>query len=138
AGVPVGVLMGPVIPALTDHEMPSIIAEAVAAGASFAGYVPLRLPHGLKALFEDWLVQHFPDRKEKILNRIREMRGGKLNDGNFGSRMEGQGVFAEQMAKIFEVSCRKAGLKEDARPPLSASSFCVPKKTEAQLNLFEP
>ncbi len=93
AGVPVGVLVAPVIPGLTDHEMPAIVAAAVEAGASAAGYVPLRLPFVLKDLFVDWLTQHFPDRKEKILNRIRAMRDGKLNDGEFGTRSARRGDF---------------------------------------------
>src|SRR5262249_17593543 len=109
AGVNVGVLTAPMIPAINDHEMPRIIAEAVKAGAKFAGYVPLRLPFGVKDLFQTWLEQHFPDRKEKVLGQIRAMRGGKLNDSNFGSRMEGQGIFAEQLSKLFDVACRKAG-----------------------------
>src|SRR5207237_1734549 len=91
AGVPVGVLLAPVIPGLTDHEIPSLIAAGGKAGARHAGYVPLRLPFGLGKLFEDWLEQHFPERKEKVLNQIRALRGGKLNDPNFGTRMRGEG-----------------------------------------------
>jgi DNA repair photolyase len=125
AGVPVGVLVAPVIPALTDHEMPSILAAAVEAGAQWAGYVPLRLPFGIKGLFETWLQQHFPDRKEKVLNRVRAMRGGKLNDPRFGTRMRGEGVFAEQLESLFVLSCRKAGLTAP-RPELSTASFRVP------------
>jgi len=124
-GVPVGVLVAPVIPALTDHEMPSIIAAAVQAGAKWAGYVPLRLPFGIKGLFETWLEQHFPDRKEKVLNRIRALRGGELNDPRFATRMRGEGIFAEQLESLFVLSCRKVGLTE-ARPELSTASFRVP------------
>ena len=123
--VPVGVLVAPVIPALTDHEMPSIIAAAVQAGAKWAGYVPLRLPFGIKGLFETWLDQHFPERKEKILDRIRALRGGKLNDPRFGTRMRGEGIFAEQLESLFALSCRKAGLA-GVRPELSTASFRVP------------
>ena len=90
--------MAPVIPGLTDHELPSIIAAAVQAGAKAAGYVTLRLPHGVGPLFEQWLSQHFPDRKDKVLHRIRAIRGGKLNDPRFSSRMRGEGIFAEQIA----------------------------------------
>lgn len=132
AGIPVGVLVAPVIPAITDHEMPKIIEAAVAAGASFAGYVPLRLPFGLKDLFEQWLTQHFPDRKEKVLNRVRAIRGGKLNDGNFGSRMRGEGIFAEQMRLIFEVACRKAGIN-GRHPPLTAANFKAPAAPQMEL-----
>jgi DNA repair photolyase len=125
AGVPVNVLVAPVIPAITDHEMPQIIQAAAEAGAVSAEFVPIRLPWAVAPLFENWLARHFPDRKEKVLNRIREMRGGKLNDPNFGSRMRGQGIFAEQMGKIFEVACRRAGLpKHEIR--MSTAAFRVP------------
>jgi DNA repair photolyase len=122
AGVPVGVLAAPMIPGLNDHELPNIIAEAVKMGASFAGYVPLRLPYGLKGLFENWIDQHFPEKKEKILNRIKAIRGGKLNDGNFGSRMRGDGIFADQLSQMFHVACRKAGLKGE-RPRVTSEHF---------------
>jgi DNA repair photolyase len=120
--VPVGVLVAPVVPGLTDHEMLPIIAAAREHGASFAGYVPLRLPFGLKDLFESWLSQHFPDRKEKVLNRIRSLRGGKLNDSNFHTRMQGQGLFADQIATMFKLACRKAGMNEN-RLTLSVTAF---------------
>src|SRR5205085_7522071 len=84
AGVPVGVLVAPVIPGLNDHEIPAILSAAVAAGAAFAGYVTLRLPHAVAPLFEEWLGHHFPDRKDKVLGRIRDLRGGRLNDARFG------------------------------------------------------
>ena len=122
AGVPVGVLAAPMIPGLTDHELPSIIAEAAKAGAHYAGYVPVRLPFAVKDLFADWLGRHFPGRKDKVLNRIRAMRGGKLNDSNFGSRMQGEGIFAEQLSRMFVVSTRKAGLF-GKHSDLSTASF---------------
>jgi DNA repair photolyase len=134
AGVPTGVLVAPVIPGLNDHELPPIVAAAARAGARSAGYVPLRLPYGLASLFEQWLAQHFPARKDKILKRIRAMRGGKLNDPNFGSRMRGEGIFAEQIAALFALACRKAGLAGGG-PPLSTAAFRVP--SEAQLSLFD-
>jgi DNA repair photolyase len=99
AGIPTGVLVAPVIPGLTDHEMPSILAAAAKAGACTAGYVPLRLPYGLAPLFEEWLSLHAPLQKEKILGRIRELRGGKLNDPNFNSRMRAEGPYAEHMRR---------------------------------------
>lgn len=122
AGVPVCVLVAPVIPGLTDHEMPQILKAAREHGARMAGYVSLRLPYGLKELFEDWLTKHFPDRREKILNRIRELRGGKLNDANFHSRMRGAGVFADQISAMFKMGCKKAGIG-DERVTLSTDSF---------------
>ncbi len=133
AGVPAGALVAPVIPGLTDHEMPSIINAAAKAGAVSAGYVPLRLPHGVAPLFEEWLSLHRPLQKEKILHRILSIRGGRMNDPNFGSRMRGEGAYAEQMAALFEVSCRKAGLNS-SRPRLSADVFRTPGP--AQLPLF--
>jgi DNA repair photolyase len=134
AGVPTGVLVAPVIPGLTDHELPSIIAAASQAGARSAGYVTVRLPHGVGPLFEQWLTQHFPERKEKVLQRIRAIRGGKLNDPRFSSRMRGEGIFAEQIESLFALACRKAGI--DGRgPSLSSAAFRVP--SDAQLSLFE-
>lgn len=125
AGVPVGVMTAPVIPAVNDHEVPALIAAAVEAGAKFAGYVVLRLPHGLGPLFEDWLLRHFPDRREKVLGQLKAIRGGRVNDPRFGSRMRGEGIFAEQMAALFATACRKAGIAGN-RPQLSTAAFRVP------------
>ncbi|MFY9570266.1 MAG: radical SAM protein, partial [Blastocatellia bacterium] len=102
--------------------------------ACYAGYTVVRLPYAVKELFESWLEEHLPDRKKKVLNRIREMRGGKLNDPNFGSRMRGEGVFSEQIKSMFTLACRKAGI-EGRRPELSAESFRLP--SGPQLSLFE-
>ncbi|MEO8426061.1 MAG: PA0069 family radical SAM protein [Verrucomicrobiota bacterium] len=132
AGVPAGVMVAPVIPGLTDHEMPAIITAAAEAGARFAGYVVLRLPHGVAPLFDDWLTRHVPGKKEKVLGRIRAIRGGKLNDPQFGSRMEGQGIFAEQIASLFTVACRKAGMNERGAS-LSTASFRRPSGDQLQL-----
>ncbi|HUK82611.1 MAG TPA: PA0069 family radical SAM protein [Verrucomicrobiae bacterium] len=134
AGVPTGVLVAPVIPGLTDHELVSIIQAAADAGARFAGFVPIRLPGAVAPLFEQWLSEHMPDRKEKVLASIRSIRGGRLNDPNFGSRMRGQGILAEQMRKLFHAARRKAGIDNDG-PSLSLSSFRRPQR--AQLSLFE-
>lgn len=134
AGVPTGVMVAPVVPGLTDHEMPSIISAAVTAGARFAGYTVLRLPFAVAPLFEQWLERHFPDRKEKVLNRIRSIRGGKLNDPQFGSRMRGEGIFADQIAALFSVARRKAGI-EGKHPELSTESFRRIEK--GQLSLLD-
>ncbi len=133
AGIPVGVLVAPVIPALTDHEMPAILAAAAEAGAGCAGYSLMRLPFGVKDLFEGWLEENFPDRKEKVLNRIREIRGGKLNDPGFKTRMKGKGIFAEQVEALFHVTCRKLGLTRRSWN-LSTASFRIPSD---QLSLFD-
>jgi DNA repair photolyase len=134
AKIPVGFLLAPMIPALTDSDAPAIVEAAVKAGARFGGYVPLRLPHAVKALFEDWLERHYPEKKKKILNRIRAIRGGKLNDPNFHSRMRGEGVFAEQMAELFRLACKKAGIHE-RRPELATDNFRRP--SVSQLNFFD-
>jgi DNA repair photolyase len=133
AGIPVGVMVAPVIPGLTDHEMPAIIEAAVAAGARTAGYVALRLPFAVASLFESWLEQHFPDRKEKVLGRIRSMRGGKLNDSHFGSRMRGEGPFAELIRDVFTLVCRKTGILGRS-PRLSTEAF---RRTGKQRLLFD-
>ena len=112
AGIHVGVLMAPIIPGLTDHEILAVLEAAANAGAKSAGHVTLRLPHAVAPLFEQWLQTHFPDRKEKVLNRLRTMRGGKLYDSQFGKRMRGEGIFADQIDQLFEVARRKAGIAE--------------------------
>jgi len=132
AGVPVGVLVAPVIPGLNDSELPAILQAAARAGAAWAGYVTLRLPHGLGTLFEDWLTRHLPQRKEKVLGRIRDLRGGKLNDPNFGSRMRGQGPLAEVIHDLFALACRKAGIRGRG-PQLSAQAFRRPGGTQGTL-----
>jgi DNA repair photolyase len=136
AGIPVRVLVAPVVPGLTDHEMPGILRAAAEAGARAASFIPLRLPYGLKDLFEDWLQTHFPDRKDKVLNRIREMRGGKLYDAEWGKRMTGEGVFAEQYEAMFTTACRKAGLDLEM-PHLSAAAFRRPHDRRGQMGLFD-
>jgi DNA repair photolyase len=134
AGVPVGVLVAPVIPGLTDHEIPAILAAAANAGARYAGYILLRLPLGVGPLFEQWLTQHYSEKKDKVLGRIRDMRGGKLNDPRFGSRMRGEGPFAELIKDVFSLACRKAGITGRG-PNLSTAAFRRPAGN--QLLLFE-
>jgi DNA repair photolyase len=128
AGVPVGVLVAPIIPGLNDHEMPAILDAAAQAGARFAGYVLLRLPHGLADLFERWLTQHFPESKEKVLGRIRSVRGGNLNDSRFGTRMRGEGVLAEAIRNLFALARRRAGMTGRG-PELSTAAFRRPDET---------
>lgn len=122
AGVPVTVMIGPVLPGLTDHEIPSILERAAEAWATSASYVMLRLPYGVKDLFQDWLSAHYPDRKDKVLNRVREMRGGQLNDSTFGDRMRGKGVYAEQIRAMFRMYRKKYGLDKE-RGALSSAAF---------------
>src|SRR6266568_442247 len=125
AGIPVGIMVAPVIPALTDHEIPTVLAKAAEAGVQYAGYTVLRLPYAVAGLFEQWLDQHFPERKEKVLGRIRETRGGKLNDARFGSRMKGEGPFAGMIREMFILARRKAGIGEHP-PALSTAAFRRP------------
>lgn len=135
AGIPVGVNVAPVVPGLTDHELPEILEAAAEAGASFAGYIVLRLPHGVKDIFSTWLGQHFPDRKEKVLNRVREIRSGKLYDGRFETRGRGEGPWAEHIRSLFRVTCSKVGL--DRPPTLSTASFARPAPPPGpQFDLF--
>jgi DNA repair photolyase len=133
AGIPAGVNVGPVIPGLTDSEVPAILKAAAKAGASFAGHAIVRLPHAVKDLFEKWLEDHYPQRKEKVLHRIRGVRDGALNDPRFVSRMAGEGVYAEQISALFELSRKKSKLAPQP-PGLSAAEFRVPPGP--QLTLF--
>ena len=133
AGVPVGVLVAPVIPGLTDHEIPAIVAACARAGARVARHILLRLPHAVAPLFEDWLARHFPERRTKVMGRIRAVRDGRVNDPRFHSRMTGHGIFAEQVHALFELACRRAGLAHDP-PPLSTKFFRRPN--DPQLALF--
>ncbi|GEM85900.1 PA0069 family radical SAM protein [Meiothermus granaticius] len=136
AGVPVGVLNAPIIPGLTDREIPALVQAAADAGASWVGYNILHLPYGLKDLFVDWLQRHFPDRANKVLGRIRDVRGGQLNDPRFGYRMVGEGPYAEQIRALHRSACRRAGLPR-ARPQLSTEHFRVPGQA-VQPGLFDP
>jgi DNA repair photolyase len=132
AGVPTGVMVAPIIPGLTDHEVPRILEACAKAGVQFAGYTIVRLPWAVASLFEHWLEEHFPDRKEKVLGRIRHLRGnGRLNNSQWHKRMTGEGIFAEQIASLFEVGCRRAGIGE--RPKLSTAAF---RRTREQLTLL--
>ena len=132
AKIPVGVMVAPVIPGINDHEVPSIVEACAKAGAQFAGYVLLRLPWAVAPLFEHWLDEHFPERKAKVLERVRATRGGeKLYDSRWRKRQIGEGIFAEQIESMFDVSCRRAGMGE--RPKLSTAAF---RRTNEQLKLL--
>jgi DNA repair photolyase len=135
AGIPVTVLVAPVIPFINDAELETILEAAREAGAVAAGYIILRLPHELKALFNDWLEAHYPERAERVRNRIRDLRGGKENDPRFGSRMTGTGTYATLIAKRFDLACRRLGLSE-GRPGLDTTRFQPPRADQPQLDLF--
>ena len=133
ADVPVIVLTAPIIPGLTDHEIPDLLAAAARAGARTAGYTIVRLPWAVAPLFSEWLERHAPGHKDKVLGRIGSMHGGKLYDAKWGVRMKGEGIFAEQIKALFAVAKRKAGFRGDV-PELSAAAFRVPTN---QLSLFD-
>lgn len=131
--IPVNVMMGPIVPGLTEHEIPAILKSAADAGARSANFTMLRLPYGVKHLFESWAKEHYPDRANKILNRIKEMRGGKLYDSEWGTRMRGTGVHADHISHMFKLYKKKYGLNN--RIELSTASFNRQAR-EAQMKLF--
>ena len=134
AGVPAGVLVAPVIPALTDHEMERIVQAAAEAGARWAGYVLLRLPHEVGPLFRQWLETHYPERASHVLSLIRQMREGRDDDPRFGHRMRGTGPLAELLRARFHAACRRCGLNTQRSAPLDVSRFRAPAG-ERQLTL---
>lgn len=132
AGIPVNVMVAPIIPGLTEHEIPRILKAAKDAGARSAGYVVLRLPHQLKDLFEQWLVDHAPHAHDKVLHRIASIRGGALNDPRFGVRMRGEGIFADEIEQLFRIGCARAGLVRE-RIELETKHFRVPGPKQSTL-----
>ena len=123
AKVPVGIMMAPVIPFINDHEIETVVDRAAQAGAEFAGYVMLRLPFEVKDLFVEWLEEHYPLKAEHVMSRVREMRGGKAYQAEWGTRMRGTGVYADLIAKRFEVARRKHGLDVSRRAELRTDLF---------------
>lgn len=134
-GIPVGINVAPVIPGLTDHEIPAILEAGAEAGAVRASYILLRLPHGVRKLFEDWLERHLPDRRDRVLARIRETRGGRLYDSRFRVRGRGEGVYAEHIRGMFDVTAARLGLDRAPRS-LSTEGFRRPR-SGPQLGLFD-
>lgn len=132
AGVPVGVMVAPVIPGLTDHEMPGILEAAAEAGAKRAGYLIMRLPYAVKDVFLAWLDAHAPTKKARVVDRVREIRGGQLNVSDWGRRHTGEGIFAEQIRELFNVAARRAGLNQD-RVELSTAHFRPPGGKQLEL-----
>jgi DNA repair photolyase len=136
AGIPVGVMVAPVIPGLNDSEIPAILERAAAAGAQTAGWILLRLPKPVDHLFVDWLERHYPERRERVVGRIRQCRSGHLSDATFGRRMRGQGAYAEQIRALFQTAARRAGLDKQL-DPLSTASFRRPPRSGEQLSLYD-
>ncbi|PTW49934.1 radical SAM family protein [Rhodovulum kholense] len=135
AGVPVRVMVAPVIPALTDPELEAILARARAAGAGAASWIMLRLPREVGPLFSDWLARHYPDRAGRVLARLREMHGGEIYSPDWGRRMRGEGPYAEIVAQRFRLTVARLGLAT-AQPELSTALFRVPPRAGDQLSLF--
>ena len=134
AGIPVGISLAPVIPGINDHEIPAILEAAKDYGAQFAGYSVIRLPFGVGEIFADWLETHYPNKKKTVFGRIREMRDGKLNDSDFGSRMIGKGIIAEQIKTMFEVAHRRAKIPRGVES-LNTSHF--QRRIPGQMELFD-
>jgi DNA repair photolyase len=133
AGVRTGVLVAPVIPGLTDHEIPAILEAAARAGASHASHIMLRLPLTVAPLFERWLVEHFPGRREKVMNRVRAVRHGRVYESDFETRHRGTGPFADQVERLFNVAARKFGLADSG---CGLSTACFRRPGGRQMDLF--
>lgn len=136
AGIPVTVMVAPVIPAITDHEMEDILAASREAGAQRAGYIVLRLPYEVNDLFQEWLKQHFPDRAAHVMSLIRDMRGGRDYDPRFGSRMRGTGPIAQLLQRRFKIACARLGINTEGRlVPPNMQLFRPPSVPGSQLTL---
>jgi DNA repair photolyase len=131
--VPCGVLVAPIIPFLNDKDLEAVLEAVSEAGARMAGYTLLRLPWEVRDLFKDWLERHYPLKAKHVMARIRDMRGGRDNDPNFGSRMKGEGQFAELLRNRFDVACRRLGLNAGERNVLDTAKFRRPGPQQGAL-----
>lgn len=132
AGIPTGVLVAPIIPFINDDEIEAIVAAVAEAGACEVGYVMLRLPYELHPLFEQWLATHYPDRHQRVMNRIRDMRGGKAYDSDYAQRMSGQGPYATLIRQRFDLARKRAGLSARASAARRTDLFRVPGRPVQQ------
>jgi DNA repair photolyase len=137
AGVPVSAMIAPVIPAITDHELEQMVESVAAAGVTRAAWLMLRLPFEVAGLFESWLREHYPQRADKVLGILRELRGGKLNDPRFGHRHRGLGPYAALIEARFEAACRRHGLNVAERVELDTSGFVREPEAPRQAGLFD-
>jgi DNA repair photolyase len=135
AGIPVGTLVAPIIPAINDREIEHILRAVAEAGARTAGYVMLRLPHEVKNLFREWLAAHYPLRAAHVMSLINDLRGGRDNDPNFGARMRGKGPFAELVRRRFDLACKRLNLNTSRYPALNTGLFRPPSPDRRQLDL---
>ncbi len=136
AGVPVGVMFAPVIPWVNDHELEAVLEAARDAGATAAGYVLLRLPHEVAPLFRDWLQTHLPDRAAHVMSTVQQLRGGKDYDSRFGTRLRGEGVYADLLARRFGLALKRYGFEGRRHPPFDCSRFIPPRVASPQGELF--
>jgi DNA repair photolyase len=144
AGIPCGVMVAPLIPALTDRSLEEVLEAGATAGATMAGWILLRLPNEVRPLFKEWLAAHYPQRADHVISIVRQSRGGRENDPNFGSRMTGSGNFVELISKRFELACRRLGLNSEdnhmaSRDGLDCTLFRPPQQeqnTPGQMKLF--
>jgi DNA repair photolyase len=134
-GVPTGVMVAALIPALNDKTLEHVLEAAAAAGARQAAYVIMRLPNELKVLFKEWLAEHYPQRADHVMSIVRQMRGGRENDPNFGTRMSGTGNYAELIEKRFDIACRRLGINQGETPGLDCTRFRPPSPA-GQLKLL--
>ena len=128
-------MVAALVPALNDKTLEHVLEAAAAAGAKEAAYVILRLPHELKPIFKEWLAAHYPERAEHVMSIVRQMRGGRENDPDFGSRMTGKGNYADLIEKRFEIACRRFGINRREKPELDCTRFRPPAR-HGQLTLF--
>jgi DNA repair photolyase len=135
AGVPVGVLVAPIIPIITEHEIEAVLEAAREAGATQAGYTVLRLPYEVKDLFREWLAEHFPDRAAHVMSVVRAMRGERDNDPDFGTRMHALGPVAQLIRQRFRLASRRLGFPEERQYELPTHLFRPPSRRTPQLTL---
>jgi DNA repair photolyase len=135
AGVAVGVLVAPIIPVLTEHEIEAVLEASREAGASLAGYTLLRLPWEVKDLFREWLAEHFPDRAAHVMSVLRALRGGKDNDPQFGTRMHATGPVAQMIRQRFRLATHRLGYPDDRGRDMPTHLFRRPLRTHPQLSL---
>lgn len=136
AGVPVGVMFAPVIPWVNDHELEAVLEAARDAGATSAGYVLLRLPHEVAPLFRDWLQTHLPDRAAHVMSTVQQLRGGKDYDSRFGTRLRGEGVYADLLSRRFALALKRYGFEGRRHPPFDCTRFVPPRVASPQGELF--
>lgn len=136
AGVPVGVMFAPVIPWVNDHELEAVLEAARTAGATAAGYVLLRLPHEVAPLFRDWLQTHLPDRAAHVMSTVQQLRGGKDYDSRFGTRLRGEGVYADLLSRRFALALKRFGFEGRRHPPFDCMRFVPPRVASPQGELF--